>query len=833
MASQELYQVVSTGRTLHAKDSDQVVRDATKLFSIPEAQARRFLLKGWVIRDQLESARALEYRAGLHKIGLRVEVCPAGKFDNQQLIARIKVAQRRKAQTAKGRSFNKNSIIGSGPGVPPEYSQSPKAAVQSEGSRTLEPSKGIEQIISDKKVTVPSGVGRALLGFLPAIVLPAIFLTVAGLCLYGAGFAFWQIPLAVWQGDLNGSVIVSSLIAIAVCGFLFLLLAAPYLWFPRSAWAKLGEIPLDRAQGKDLLRLFEQLSRRTSLPKVNEIVLSPNAQIFSSPTLSEVIRQQLPLHLGLASVTALRGSEALALVGRGIGIYQGKLTGLLAWLVLDGLRRLELVQWALENERSVLCTSGEPSIFQKPFHRMLVICGHFLLPLVERLENLHRFITRSSARYLESRADLWAADLIGSQVFPGFAERWHRLVHADLIVSETAREAAALGQRFENIPTAIAWTFENLDQETCKAIELAMGQASDPWDVCEAADLERIEVVSRRDLGSRIKWEVSMPELFANFTELAMACTASSAGADCQVVENRRLLCSSREVDEAVQTLEEYFNRLPPFSLLPLSRPASKEMQEMDLQAIVDWLRGKLVDLGEVRERSRMLRARMATMQLGAAMIRNKLRIDPQDYSLKSGSLASAQELAALKRSELEESEKQLQHIYTAFYQRLCLALVTMPAKERQEARNQLRHLSAYDSLEPHLERLAGFSTSLGLFARHLSQNLSERELVQKYLALSARELDATFATVESSELLRSQGLGRALCIKAKRETLQVLPQQHQEALAAVRSMESRCKYARSVILEYYQVQLAALLRRCLERERQLQLSPLRLLRTV
>jgi len=833
MAGQDLYQVVSTGRTLHAKNSEQVVRDAAQLFSIPEAQARRLLLKGWVIRDQLVSTQALEFRASLQKIGLRVEVCPAGKFDNQQLIARIKVAQRRKSQTVAKRPSTDKGLAKGSTVRSVQNGQNRKVKSPAEAPVTGKSAKGIEQVFGDKQTTVPSAFARVFFGLLPALVLPVIFLSVAGLCLYGAGYALWQVPLAVWQGELTGGVIAYRLFTVAFLVFLLLLLVAPYLWFPRDIQPKSGTIRLNRAEGKDLLRLFDQLSSRTNLPTVQEVALGPDAQVFCSPEFIQVIRQQLPIHLGLACVASMRGSECLALVARGLGIYQGKLTGILAWLVLDGVRRVELMQWALENERSALCTSGEPNRLQKPLHRMLVTCGHFLLPMVERLEHLHRAMTRGSARYLESRADLWAADLIGSEAFAGFAERWHRLVHADLIVSETGREAEALGQRFENIPTAVAWTLDNLDEETCKAIELAMGQASDPWDICEAADLERIEAVNQRGLNKRILREISLSELFTDFSQLAQATSAAHAGSDSQVVENRRLLCSSREVDEAVQVLEEYFNRYPPLTLLPLRRPVSEEMQGMDLQASIDWLRGKLVDLGEVRARSQKLRLRMVAMQLGAAKIRNKLSINPQHYSLQSSSLASAQEMAALKRSELEESEKQLQHIYTVFYQRLCLALVAMPARERQEARNLLRHLAAYDVLATHLERLDGYSASLSLFAQHLSQNLVERELVQKYLALSARELDATFATVESSDLLKAQGLDSALCIKAKRELLQLLPQRYPEALAVVQSMQSRCKYARSVILEHYQVQLASLLSRCLKREQQLQLNPLRLLRTV
>ncbi|WP_226648755.1 hypothetical protein [Microbulbifer variabilis] len=859
MAGQDLYQVVSTGRMLHAKKPEVVTRDIAKLFSIPEAQARRLLLKGWVIKDSLISSQALEYRARLHKMGLRAEVCPAGKFDNQQLIAKIKVAQRRRASIeAKPSSKTALDAVSNGKALKEGGLESgqdrdsrtvtsvkvsarsnterpgTRLASQEAKPKTVKPeAQGKEKsLFSNKKPTVAAAGVRVLLGLLPAIVTPAVFISVAILCLYCAGALLWQIPLAVWQGELTGASLLFSLGGATVFVFLLLLLALPYFCFPRDARTKPGEKPLKPSEYKDLWRLFEQLSNATQLPRVQSLVLSPDARVYCAPRFSDVMRQELPLNLGLASVASLSGRDTLALVVRNLGLFQGKLNGLLAWLVLDGVRRLELMQWALENERSMLCSHCEPGPL-KPFHQMLVTCGYFLLPVIERLENLHRALTRRSARYLESRADLWAADLIGSEAFAEFAGNWHRLVHADLMVAEIAREASAVGQCFENIPAAVAWTLENLDEETGKTIELAMSQVSDPWDVFEAADLERIEIVQQRNLHGRLQRAFSLENLFVDFPTLARNISAEASAPDCQVVENRRLLCSSHEAEEALVVLDVYFNRLPPLTLLPLRRPASQELQAMDLQTSIDWLRSKLIELRELREQRERARLLMVSIQLGAALIRAKVRIEPQDYSLNSASLAAAQEAAAIKRSELEEIERQLQHIYSAFYQRLCLAVVAMPARERQQARSLLSQLAAYEALATHLERLTGYSTSLAIFASRLSPDLAERELVQKYLALSARELDATFATVESSELLKAQGLDSALCIKAKREPLQQLPQRHQEALAMVHTMESRCKYASSIIWERYQIQLAVLLQRCLEREGQLEVNPLRLLQAV
>ncbi|MFS1525377.1 hypothetical protein ACL7TT_14910 [Microbulbifer sp. 2304DJ12-6] len=844
MPGQGLFQIVSMGRTLYGKKPDLVIQDAARLFSIPEAQAHRLLLKGWVIKDQLVSAQVLKYRAGLHNIGLRVKVYPAGQFDNLQLIARIKVAQRRRAQGTKTdrgevRRANIPVIKGNRTNATMHRQQSatrhqPAASPKGAGLNTVPPcnaTDGVEHLFSGDKTLPPAGVsgaGPVLLGLIPAAVLPGIFILLLGFCLYGAGYALWQIPLAIWHGGLNGAVVALSLVSAAFF-MAVLLLALPYFRLPRDLQGKPGVRELSRSEGRELLRLLELLSASVGLPKVQRVWVGPGAKVFSGPSLSQVLSQVLPLNLGLACVVSLPGRDGLALAARALGLYRGRMSGFFAWLVLDGGRRLELMQWALENERSAVCITGTPRGLQKPVHRLLVICGHFLLPLIERLDNLHRALTGRAAQHLETRADLYAAGVIGNEAFAEFAQRWHRLVHADLLVAGINRDALALGQCLENIPAAVQWTLENLDGETCKAIELAMAQVSDPWDCGQAADDARISAVSQQRLPARVTRAFSLGDFFSDLDTLTRGVSVASAGPDCQIVPNRQLLRSNCGAQEAAGVLDAYFNRLPPHTLLPLDRPVTEQVQGMDLQATINWLRGKLVELRGLRGRRKELLGCLVAMQLGAALIRVKVQISPQDYCLESTSLVAAQEMAAVKRSDLEETERQLQQIYAVFYQRLCLAVALMPSKVRQAAQIQLRCLSAYEPLAPHLEQLAGYSKSLALFARHLTPELVERELVKKYLALSARALNALQAIVRSSESLKAQGLHSVLDIKVKPD----LPRHHREMRAALEVMESRCRYAASVIMEGYRVQLGALLGSCLEQEQQLGVNPLRLLRTV
>ncbi|WP_444913531.1 hypothetical protein [Microbulbifer sp. TRSA007] len=845
MAGQDLYQVVSTGRTLHAKEPGPVIRDVAKLFSISEPQARRLLLKGWVIKDRLVSDQALEFCTSLQKIGLRVEVCPAGRFDNRELIAKIKVAQRRKAQVnAASVDAPDKSRAGTDPFVPVSQktleadepqkvvSSTPAAGnpvIKPEGSRD-----SVERYLSDAGRLQADSVtsqGKAVWGVVKAVIVPSIFWLVLFACVFSSGYALWQIPMAVWQGELTWVGVSLSILTVLLALLVGLLFVWPFFCLSSRLRDSSEPRQLLPSEGKEALKLINSLVDKLGLPKISQVFVSADSHILSQPGFFQVFRQNLPLTVGLASVASLNGKEVLALVGRGLAFYRGRLLGALGWLTYGTVQRLELMQWAFENERSVVSPDNAPGALAAPFHRMLVTGGYILLPILQRLEALHCRLTAGSAVMLQERADGIAAQIIGSDALADFARKWHRLVHADLLVTEINREAQALGRSCANIPDAVRWMQENLDVDTCDVVEAAMTQARDPWDIQQAIDSECVAVLIEREFVGQVRSAIPLQSMFVDFAGLATAVTSEVAGKDCEMIENRLLLSSSKESEESAEVLDEYFNRLAPLALMPLRRPSSAEMQALDLQGTIDWLRSKLVELRDLRGRREDLQIRVFTMQLGAALIRGKIPFTAEDFCLKGASLAGAQEQIAVKRAELEESHKQLQQIYGVFYQRLCLSLVTMPTDQRQTARNQLRHLAAYDSLAPHLDRLAGYSHSLAIFAQHLSPELNERELLQKYTALSLREIDAIVAAVESSALLKEQGVAAAINLKAQEEPFRQLPQGRQEVLDSLQVMESRCKHIRAAILEHYHIQLAALLSQCLEREKQLQLKPLRLLK--
>ncbi|SDZ84154.1 hypothetical protein [Microbulbifer marinus] len=844
MSGQEKFQVVSAGKTLRARAPEAVLQDAAKTFSLPVSQARRLLIKGWVIKDQLSSKQVLEYRSRLQKIGLRVEVFPAGTFDNRALIAKMQFAQKRRARSQAGsgpaaklpEAGRDAAAESSDHAVGVRHAAVEPAATQLDSARRSGARAQVESLFAEQAPAVGDSVAQRvqlLVGALAASLVPALFVLLLCLCGYTAARALWQIPQALVAGDFGVTTAIGSLLSVLLAGFIAALLVFPYFGVRRLAPTSADTIQVKPADARGLYLLLEVLAEKTGLPRVKQVSISAGVEVMAEPRLADIHRQQLPLDIGLSAVRALGGNELLALVARALGTYRGRLGGLTAWLVLDTARRIQQMQWALENERTVIAVNGEAGTLYKPWHLALTSCGRAVLPLLDRLDGLHRALSGNIARRLERRGDAWAAQLLGSREFVVFAEQWHRLVHAELVVAEINREAAVAGQRLQNYPAAVQWMLRNLDEETCSNIELAMAQASDPWDPAQAADNDRIASAEELSLDALLTREFSIQKLFENLAELEQAASAAVASTGTRAVENQRLLCVSKEAEQALQSLGEYFNQLPPRLFLPLEAPSSDELSSMDLQEAIDWLRGRLVELRELQHRQGNLCERAATMQLGAALVRLQGDILPQEFFLAGATPAAADESIRDNRLRREEIGRQVHQIYCVFYVRIRRAMETMGAGERQVAERLLGQLSAYGALAAHLERLDNYAGILGLMIDRLALDNSQRELVQKYFALAARELEGIFSAVEASGPLCELGLARALEERAERAPMPKLPTKRQDLLDALQALELKCKNASAAVAEHYRIQLAQLLDTCLKQERDLKVKPLRLLGAV
>ncbi|SHE70437.1 hypothetical protein SAMN04487965_0472 [Microbulbifer donghaiensis] len=844
MSGQEKFQVVSAGKTLRARAPEAVVQDAAKAFSIPLSQARRLLVKGWVIKDQLSSKQVLEYRSRLQKIGLRVDVFPAGQFDNRALIAKMQFAQQRRARN-EGATTSAPVSTEVGREVvahlPAQTREAATAAVTAEVAEAASTRKGgaraqVESLFNDVTPTVKSSsVERAQLvaGIFAGALVPALFVILLGLCGYSVLRAVWQLVQAIVSGEFGAFTAIGSLLSVLLAAFVAALLVLPFFAARRLVPQDPDVIPLQPTDAKGLSLLLQVLADKTGLPEVRQVSVAAGVDVVVEPTLADVCSQQLPLRIGLSAVRSLNGNELLALVARACGAYRGKLGGVSAWLVLDTARRIQHMQWALENDRSIVSPSGEASALRRPLHLMLSSCGKAVLPLLDRLYGLHRALTATVARRLERRGDAWAAQLLGSREFTVFAEKWHQLVHAELLVAEINREAAVAGQHLQNYPAAVLWMFSNLDDETRSNIELAMAQESDAWDSAQAADNERIGWAEELALQPLLSREFAVQKLFEDLAELERSVSAGIAAEGTRPAENQRLLCVSKEAEQALQILAEYFNQLPPRRFLPLKAPASEELQAMDLQETINWLRGRLVELRELEQRYDTLRTRGAAMQLGAALIRIQSDIQPQEFFLSGTTPSMADESVRDNRVRRQEMGQQIQQIFGVFNLRLRRALELMPAGERQAAAQILQQLSAYQALAPHLDRLENYADMLGLMIDRLSLEPAQRDLVQKYFALAVRELESLFSVVDASDDLRRLGLGAALEQRVELAPAPKLPDKRPALVDTLQTLELKCKNASAAIAEHYRVLLCRLLQPCLKQERKLKVKPLRLLGAV
>lgn len=837
MSGQEKFQVVSAGKTLRAGAPEAVLQEAATAFSIPMSQARRLLVKGWVIKDQLSSKQVLEYRARLQKIGLRVEVFPAGKYDNQALLARMRFAQKRRArsQATGGADATQAEVAEKVQPTPSAARRPPKAA----GSPQQKGAGGraraqLEALFGDGEVTLRETVlerGQLLLGMVSAALVPGLFVLLLCICGYGAVRALWRIPQGIMAGDLGLGILLGVSLALLIVGFVAALLLWPY-FAPRQP-VPAGSVPLKLGDAKGLYLLLEVLAEKTGLPGPAQISLTAGVDLVSEPALADIRQQRLPLNLGLGAVASLSGNELLALAARALGIYRGKLRGVTAWLVLDSARRLQAMQWALENEHSAISASGGAPAPLKPLHAVLATCGKAAVPLVDRLYEWHKTLAGPTARLLQRQGDAWVAQLLGSESFAPFAEKWHRLVHAELVAAEINREASVAGQRLRDYPAAVRWMLDNLDGETRSNIELAMAQPGDPWDGVQAADNERIAWAEDLALQPLLQRDFSVQKLFDDPDAQAALVGAAVAAEDTRPVDNMQLLRASKESEQALQLMGEYFNQLPPRSLLPLEMPAAEDMQPLDLQGTIDWLRGKLVELRELAQRCDKLLTRGAAMQLGAGLIRLQGKVQAQEYFLSGSTPAAADESVRDNRLQREEAQGQIRQIFRVFYLRIQRAVEAMPGGAQRSARQSLERLSAYTPLAPRLRRLDNYGDILGLMIDRLSLDGGQRELVQKYFSLAAQELEGIFSAIESSAVLRQLGLDAALWERVGRAPLPELPQQRRGVMDALQAMELKCKNASAAIGEHYRTRLAQLLELCLKQERAMKVKPLRLLRNM
>ena len=851
MSGQQKFQIVSAGKTLRAKDPGEVLAQMASTFSISSQQARRLLLKGWVIKDQLSPGQVVQYRTQLQQLGLKIEVHPAGKFDNRALLARMQFAQKRRerkmtpAAPAKPIQVADKQAkqLAQGQKVAPQKTPEPNVAEKQaseqkapeQKARAAAGNRARDQLVAlfvegESESGGPSTADRArLLAGLPgACVVPVLFLALTVFSLYQAFLALWRIPEAILADSLGaGSVIGTSvtLLLLALFAALFLL---PYYRARRDP--EPPGLPLCKDDAPGLFLLLEVLGSKLGTPVPGSVEVNAGADTrVRNEGFLPLWRGEITLSVGLSSANTLDGGDNLALIARTLSFYQGRLLRVASWLQLVPQQRLQSMQDALEKEVSVLSAAGEPRGLARGLHKLLAVAGLGLVPIIDRLHSLHRRLSHGLGAVLERRADAVAARVLGSDACAEFAQRWHQLVHADLVTSEINREAQLMGKRLADYPAAVAWLYRNLDSETRSSIELAMDEDSDVWSPTEPANTSRVADMEDRRLPAILaRGDFSLVKLFADFADLSSRVSRIGVDDHCRPVDNAMLMAASKEVEEAQNVLAEYFNRVMPREFLPLRLPDSEEFRQLDLQETVDWLRSRLLDLQEQEQRYAKLQLTSSRIQLGAALLRHNNKVDPAKYQLSGATPAAAEESRRDNRERIKECQQQRNRIWQMFYQRISKGLETLEPAEHNQSQELMSQLAAFDQLREPVASLAHYGDLIGEVVEHLPEEKMPEALLQKYTTLALQQVEQLLALINEHGSALGSGLVERIGAFAESKAF-LDGQGGRDERSRLQAVELRCKHVCALVSECYQGVLAELLRLCLVEEKRRKIRPLRL----
>lgn len=895
MSVQQKFQIVSAGKVLRSRNPEEVLAKMSDAFSISAQQARRLFLKGWVIKDELSSGQVVQYRTQLHQMGLKIEVHPAGKFDNRAILARMQFAQKRKARKDAGKSISTSEISGAVGNS--EKSSNTAAQAPSSNAKPDVPAKqqpvtkkpAIDVAVSEKKnpkaaqgggdtsrsvaaaekatstartqlealfhpdpsARFESASDRLALitGLVGALVVPALFIGLLCLCLVYAGLALWAVPASILAGTASvAAAVTGAAVKLLLVSFLAALFLYPYFTASRArASSNAAGIRLRKPEAPGLFLLLEVLEAKTGLsiaaklagPKTLAATSQARGTLVEVNQGADVVVVRAPdgqctLSVGLGAIASLNGGELLALIARALSYQQGPLVRAASYCSVTTAQNLQSMQEALEAERT-LFSSGAVSVSRveqllKPLHKILSACGQTLVPVVERLQGLHRATSGSLARRLEARADAAAALMIGSDRFAQFAERWNQLVHADLVCGEINREAQLTGRRLANVPQGIRWLFQNLDEPTRASIELAMSEDTDCWSPLEPAGHDRVAAVEDRSLPAVLqRTEFSVQKLFGDFDDLCTKSSRTGADDSCRPVENQLLLTASKETEEAQLVLSTYFNRAVPRGFLPLHGPGNAELEALGLQECIDWIRSRLIELQELEQRLAQLQLQGARVQLGAALVRAGVRVDPRSYDLCGTTPSDAEASRKDIRVRVEECMLQRQQLHSMFFQRTQRALESMAAADHSAANDALQQLKRFERLREPLGTLDGCGDLLCEMIERLPSVEFPSALTQKYAQLAVRQIHAVYEGAKEQSGLLSQGAMEKLEAYGAGEVEIPSSSKAGDLVGVLQGLELRCKNASAVVHEGYQSALAKLLAVCLEEEARQKVKPLRL----
>ncbi|WGL16906.1 hypothetical protein PVT68_01075 [Microbulbifer bruguierae] len=887
MAEQQKFQIVSAGKVLRDKAVGEVLTALAERFAITTQQARKLFLKGWVIKDQLSPAEVIQYRTQLQQIGLKIEVHPAGKFDNRALLARVQFAQKRQARKVGRENTGAAHVVGGsvvGANVVREKVSSTANAGSSRSPSAQEPKKPLQippvSPVSDTAVslkqvsvsvaasdlnagdnanqsappspqntairkqlsalftgeqgvsstlakTLSSGNIRLMLAMPAAALVPLLMALVALATVYQAATALWKIPTAVLQGTSMAGALVGTGLSLLVLAFFAAMFWLPY--YRAGYGATKTTLRLEKNTAPGLFQMLELLSDKVQVPVPQGVRVHRGAETEVLPNnfLSHM-RGEFTLSIGLSSVVTLNGGDNLALIARALGYYQTRCSRLATWLLVVPAKRLQSLQEALENGQSILSDNSASGV-TAPLRKVMAACGLVVVPVVERLQAIHYAASRQLGRVLAERADSVAACLVGSEGFSAFVSRWHQLSHAELVTGEINREAQLVGKCLADFPAAVNWLYHNLDKETRASIELAMEDTADLWQLAEPADIARVYKVEDRKLASLLqRTDFNFTRLFADFQSLSARVSRLDVDDHCRAVENQLLMSASKETEEAQRILVAFFNRIVPADLLPLQLPISEDLQRLDLQRTVDWLRSRLIELQDQEQRLASLQVQGAKMQLGAGLIRVNFEVTPADYCLGGIARGAIDESIRDNHTRLQDCMQQRGQIISMFYQRILHAVEGMTASGQRDCQVALERLTAYEYLREPLVAVGRYGDLISVAIDRLPVDKIPQPLLQKYVTLALQQCEILSVAVRNGAAELGVDLADRLDLfNEARERL--VAEGQRDPLTRLQAVELHCKNLVVLVMESYHQCLAGLLQVCLAEEQRRNIRPLRL----
>ncbi|GAA5524510.1 hypothetical protein Maes01_01067 [Microbulbifer aestuariivivens] len=841
MIGKELFQIVSTGTTLHEKPAAEVVATAAKLLKVPTSQAQRLLLKGWVIKDQLSRAKVVEYRARLEQIGLKIAVYPAGKFDNRALLARLNATGRKSPRGnagPAGESTTEGAVKLAQTVKLDPHSNLPGGQQQ----RSTSERQALEQLqalFADTELPGQSFASslRILPGAMAAAIVPGAFLLLAILLFSLVINIAWELSASLLaSGAIAAGSIGAAAVALLAIALVAGLTVVPFFRVKNCVSSASGQStaeearrPLNRQDAPQLFLLLEALSSRACLPEVDRILVSRGAGITGSAVLGDVWRQRTTLLVGLSAVRACSGRELIALLARAMSFYSGRGWGLVSYLVFGTAQRLRALESTFEGGR-VLDVADRSSPVFAGLDKLL---GHGAKPLaamVSRMLTLHRRLAAGAADLLQKRADRQMAIIIGSDGFSQFTEKWWQLDHSAQIAAEANRGACLVNQRLADFPAGVAWLMGHLDAQTRESLELAMTHRADPWALSAPADINRIAEVEFLSVKPMMRGNFSTEKLFRNLSALS-AELSSGEGLGAQPVGHRQLLAATREMEEAMPVLREYFNRIVPLRMLSMGSPVSGSLAALDLQGCIDWLRGELLELGETQARLAELENRAARMQLGRMLLKAKLPVDAQEYLLSGATVSAADKTLRDNEARLDNLQQQVRAVHSVFALRIKAACKSMPRDMATVVNRHIKTLGEFETLASRLENIDSYVALLAQARQRLPGiSRAAHPVAERLVDLARGEWMGLLADLNRCPRLAQGGVINQLQKRVGSIAEGKLPRAAKAQEVMLRQLQTQLKVASAEFLAQYRVVLAKVLGPCLEVERARGVRPLRLL---